>query len=78
MCQYRSNKCQTESEGRPQKGKISYGQDPAVQAVYEKVRAVIPFMEEDREIRPDIEQVEKLVRSEDILNAVKGIVPDFE
>ena len=54
------------------------GLSPAGQAVYDAVRAVVPFMEEDREIRLDIEQVEKLVRSEELLNAVKSIVPDFE
>ena len=54
------------------------GLSPADQAVYDAVRKVVPFMEEDREIRPDIEQVEKLVRSEELLNKVKDIVPDFE
>ena len=54
------------------------GLSPAVQAVYDKVRALIPFMEEDRELRIDIEQIEKLVRSEALLNAVRETVPDFE
>ena len=40
--------------------------------------AEIPFMEEDREIRPDIEQVEKLVRSDELQDAVRKIVPDFD
>ncbi len=54
------------------------GLSPAGQAVYDTVRAVVSFMEEDREIRLDIEQVEKLVRSEVLLEAVKTIVSDFE
>ena len=54
------------------------GLSPAVQAVYDKVRALIPFMEEDREIRPDIEQVEKLVRSDELQQAVKQLIPDFD
>ena len=54
------------------------GLSPADKAVYDTVRKVVPFMEEDREIRLDIEQVEKLVRSEELLHIVKNIVPDFE
>ncbi len=54
------------------------GLSPADQAVYDTVRRVVPFMEEDREIRLDIAQVEKLVRSEALLNSVMEIVPDFE
>ena len=54
------------------------GLSPAVGAVYDKVRAVIPFMEEDREIRLDIEQIEKLVRSGELQQAVKTLIPDFD
>ena len=54
------------------------GLSPADKAVYDMVRRVVPFMEEDREIRLDIEQVEKLVRSDELLRTVKSIVPDFE
>ena len=54
------------------------GLSPAVQAVYDKVRSEIPFMEEDREIRLDIEKIEKLVRSEALLAAVRELVPEFE
>ena len=54
------------------------GLSPAGQAVYDAVRTLVPFMEEDRELRTDIERVEKLVRSEELLNKVKEIVPDFE
>ena len=54
------------------------GLSPAVQAVYDKVRAEVPFREEDRELRIDIEKLEKLVRSDALIQAVKQIVPDFE
>ncbi len=53
------------------------GLSPAVAAVYDKVRAVIPFMEEDREIRLDIEQIEKLVRSGELELAVRERIPEF-
>ena len=59
-------------------GPWGQGLSPADNAVYEIVRRAVPFMAEDREIRLDIEQVEKLIRSEEILNAVREIVPDFE
>lgn len=54
------------------------GLSPAVQLVYDKVRALIPFMEEDREIRTDIEKIEILVRSGELVNAVEALIPDFE
>ena len=63
---------------RRQVGPWGEGLSPAVQAVYDRVRADIPFMEEDREIRLDIEKIEKLVRSEALLAAVKELVPEFE
>ena len=59
-------------------GPWGQGLSPAVQAVYDRVRAEIPFMEEDREIRLDIEKIEKLVRSEALLASVRELVPDFE
>ena len=54
------------------------GLSPAVQTVYDKVRALIPFMEEDRELRLDIDQIEKLVRSGVLVDAVKELIPDFD
>ena len=59
-------------------GPWGQGLSPAVQAVYDKVRSLIPFMEEDRELRLDIEKIEKLVRSEALLAAVRELVPEFE
>ncbi|MBR6119385.1 MAG: histidine ammonia-lyase [Oscillospiraceae bacterium] len=59
-------------------GPWGQGLSPAVQAVYDKVRAQIPFMEEDREIRLDIEKIEKLVRTEELQSAVRQLIPDFE
>lgn len=54
------------------------GLSPAVQTVYNKVRKLIPFMEEDRELRLDIDQIEKLVRSGELVDAVKELIPDFD
>ena len=54
------------------------GLSPAVQIVYDKVRALIPFMAEDREIRLDIEKIERLVRSGELVKAVEALIPDFE
>ena len=54
------------------------GLSPAVQTVYDKVRKLIPFMDEDRELRLDIEQIEKLVRSGELVDAVKELIPDFD
>lgn len=54
------------------------GLSPAVQAVYDRVRTLIPFMEEDRELRIDIEKIEKLVRSDDLLDEIEELIPEFE
>ena len=63
---------------RRQVGPWGNGLSPAVQAVYDTVRSIIPFMEEDREIRLDIEKIERLVRSEELIHTVKKLIPDFE
>lgn len=55
-------------------GKVS----PVNQKVYDIVRKVVPTTEEDREIRIDIEKMNKLVRSEAIQNAVMEMIPDFK
>ena len=53
------------------------GLSPAVDAVYSKVRESVPFVGEDRELRIDIEKLEKLVRTEELQERVKEIIPDF-
>ena len=53
------------------------GLSPACQAVYDQVRAVVDFCPEDRELKPDLEQVEALVRSDTLLSAIEALIPDF-
>ena len=42
------------------------------------VRREVAFMDTDREIWPDIQKVEELVRSSELLDLVCNLVPDFE
>jgi histidine ammonia-lyase len=48
------------------------------EAVFARVRKDVAFMDIDREIWPDIEAVEKIVRSGELLEIVHALVPDFE
>ncbi len=50
---------------------------PVHEAIYRLVRKTVPFYEIDREIWPDIAEVEKLVRGDEILSIVKEYIPDF-
>lgn len=54
------------------------GLAPVHEALYRHVREKVPFYEIDREIWPDIAEVEKMVRSGELLEIVKEHVPDFE
>jgi len=45
-----------------------------VLAAYEIIRERVPFMENDRALYPDIEQVGDLVRSRELLDAVEAAV----
>ena len=42
------------------------------------MREKVDFFEIDREIWPDIAQVEKMVRSGELLDIVRQYMPDFE
>ena len=53
------------------------GITPLHQAIYDKVRAVVPFYDLDREIWPEIDAVKKIVYSGEILELVKEYIPDF-
>ena len=53
------------------------GITPLHQAIYDKVRAVVPFYDLDREIWPEIDAVKKIVYSGEILELVKEFIPDF-
>lgn len=50
---------------------------PANQAVYEIIRQLVPPLEEDREIRIDIEKMNRLVRSSTIIDQLTAILPEF-
>lgn len=50
---------------------------PVHSRVCEIVREGIPFFDKDREIRIDIEYMEKLIRSERIETAVEELIPEF-
>lgn len=54
------------------------GLSPVHEAVYRRVRQDIPFLEEDRELWPDIRAIEKLTRSGELLDIAQELVPDFE
>lgn len=59
-------------------GTYGQGLSPAGDAVYRRVRQAVSFMETDREIWPDIQAVEQLVRSGELLEPVQDLLPDFE
>jgi len=54
------------------------GISPVHQKVYELVRESVPFYEIDTEIRLDIEQVDRIIREEKLLQIVDQLVPDFD
>ncbi len=45
---------------------------PALQAVYERIRAEVPFMERDRVMTPDIERVRALIDDGSLLSAAES------
>ncbi len=59
--------------------KNSHGQgiSPVHQAIYDLVRSEVDFYEVDREIRPDLEAVDRIVRDEKLLQIVDEMVPEF-
>ena len=53
------------------------GLSPVHEAVFRHVREKVAFMEEDRELWPDIAEVEKMVRSGELLDIAEELVPEF-
>ncbi len=51
-------------------GEHGQGLSPAGDAVYRRVREQVAFMEKDRELWPDIQAVEAMVRSGELLELV--------
>ena len=58
-------------------GSYGKGLSPVGEAVFRRVREKVAFMEEDRELWPDIQAVEAMVRSGELLELAAEIVPDF-
>ena len=54
------------------------GITPLHEALYQHVREKVAFFEVDREIWPDIAEVEKMVRSGELLEIVKEYMPEFQ
>lgn len=54
------------------------GLSPVGQAVYDRVRREVSFMELDRELRPDIARMEALVRSGELTAIAREYLSDFE
>ena len=54
------------------------GLSPVGQAVYDRVRREVPFVELDRELRPDIARMEALVRSGELTTIAREYLSDFE
>ena len=59
-------------------GSYGKGLSPVGEAVFNHVREKVAFMEQDRELWPDIQVVEAMVRSGELLELAAEIVPDFE
>ena len=59
-------------------GPWSRGLSPVGQAVYDRVRREVSFMELDRELRPDIARMEALVRSGELTAIAREYLSDFE
>ncbi len=51
---------------------------PGTAAVRDAIRARVPFLEEDRELGPDLEAAVDLVRSGDLVAAAEGVTGRFE
>ncbi len=63
---------------RRQTGRQGTGLSPVVEAIFNRVRREVPYMEEDRELWPDIQAVEAMVRSGELLDIAWELVPDFQ
>ena len=58
-------------------GQYGSGLSPVGEAVFSRVREKVAFMEEDRELWPDIRAVEAMVRSGELLELAWELSPDF-
>ena len=58
-------------------GTHGQGLSPVHEAIFSHVREKISFMEQDRELWPDILEIERIVRSGELLDIAEELVPDF-
>lgn len=63
---------------RRRNGEFGTGLSEVDEAVYRRVREEVAFMEIDRELWPDIQAVEKLVRSGELQDIVARLTPEVE
>ena len=63
---------------RRRKGTYGTGLSPVHEALFSHVREKVAFYEIDREIWPDIQAVEKMVRSGELLELARAIVPELQ
>ena len=63
---------------RRRSGTYGEGLSPVGEAVFAHVREKVAFMEVDRELWPDIQAVEAMVRSGELLEIARSFVPDFQ
>ena len=54
------------------------GITPLHEAILSLVRETVPFYEIDREIWPDLRNVEKIIRSDSILSLAEKHLPNFD
>ncbi len=59
-------------------GTHGQGLSPVHEAIFAHVREKVAFMERDRELWPDILQVERMIRSGELLDIAEELVPEFE
>ncbi len=62
---------------RRRRGTHGRGLSPVHQAIFAHVREKVPFYDVDREIWPDIREVEKMVRSGELLDIAQEMLPAF-
>ena len=63
---------------RRRKGDLGQGISPVQQAVFDLVRRDIAFLETDRELQPDIQKIEALVRSGALQELLAQFLPELE
>ena len=62
---------------RRKQGRYGQGLSPAIEAVFDHVRERVAFMEADRELWPDIQAMERMVRSGELQELALSILPEL-